>query len=1537
MIRNKKDAAVRMAAAFLLAASLALTGCGASGSPGGAAGEESTTAAGSSEESQPSRYSRALAMKNQTYEEGSEELKLTKEGKDLPAGEKDYTIMIYMVGSNLESQFGAASADLNEISNAGYDRDQVNVVVYTGGSQRWTSGIPSTCNNVLDMNRDQDQRIVAQTEASADMGVADTFSTFINFAADRYPAKHYALICWDHGGGPLWGYGSDELFNYDSLLLDEIKEGMEKTPFAKKKLDWVGFDACLMGSVESAALWENYAGYLVASEEIEAGDGWDYSFLKNVNGQASTEEIISSIVKTYGDYYEANKSQFSNPDATLSAMDLSATGDLIEGLDKLLKGVDGKISKGEYARISKCREKAKYFGLATVEGKGEGYDLIDLGSLCDELSDLFPEETGEVKEAIGKMVVSQTSNVEKTSGVSIYFPGNNIELYKEVGKGAFSTVAVSDTYKSFINNYAASWLDIKKVDWTLKKWKTSQDELTIKLSEEQADMISGAYYSILQQYGSGYLMTTVQVRVDPDEKGVVHVPADPQLFTIETDAGQGTSPWSIRQMQVDEKGADYKTLSCYLTPGQDFDDLDPYEDPFVDVNMRMDAADGHVDISSINLKEEGIGLGGKNGVDVSRYHSILNVSGSILTPTRSDDGHMMPFYEWKSGGFLYTSQPIDAHFRFITVPASSFRRKFSCQLLLQDVNGNVHGSDIVDLPEPEKTAQRTIDTAAGTMTFELQGKKARWIKYTGEDKELTVPGEVDGCPVTSVGTRVLYDEKEETTVKTITSLTLPDSLEEIQADAFAGIGELTSVKFGKNVKTIGFHAFSGCGLTKVTLPDSLKVLGRGAFSANPLTEVTIPAGVESVGAIPFGDCAGLKAIHVKGKNQAVTEKEGVLFSADGKTLIQYPNAKGKKYTVPDGTKTIGYGAFGHTGIEEITFANSLEKIDTCAFFNCGNIKNLVLPGHLKELGGKAFGEIVFAGEYDDRAYIEEIIIPASVENIGSRCFDALNVGAFRVEKGSKNYASAGGFLTNKKKETILQTPMGIKGTIKIPEGIIGMEDRLFQDYPSSSQFALPDSLSRIPENVFPYTLGEQKSDGSYEEIYKITIHCNEGSKAEKYAKKYEIPYDYEMDAGDEVSGSEKVKTDHGTLTFDLYKDHAALVNYKGTDETLTIPEKVKGKKVTILGDGENELQTDTGYESFEEGSGQANNICKLVLPKTLTRIRKNAFSYMSGLEEVRVQEGSREFSSKDGVLFNGDGTTLVYFPQGKINPYTGEDKSTDYQVPEGTKVIAAEAFAHTYDLTEVKLPDSLEAIEESAFNDCYSLISIHGGDQISSLGASAFYSCSSLKEVPVFNKLKEIPKEAFSGTALKEVVIGDQVTKIGENAFSGMDFLTHITMGKKVEIIGPYAFWYNYSSTDETRPPDVDDLELPASLKEIGRNSFSGLKISNFVVDKKNTSFSAKNGMLLSADGTILYCCAGNLKGTVEVPEGVKTIMGAAFNDTPDIKDIVIPDSVLNIEDGAFDYDYEGDKKGYGFTLHCSAGSDAAEFAKRNDIPWKEK
>ena len=141
--------------------------------------------------------------------------------------------MVYIIGSNLESQNGAASADIVEMVEAGVDTSKANVVLYTGGAASWATNISNSCNSVYELT-ESGFSLAAKTEGPVNMGEASTLGDFLNFAYENYPAKHYGLICWDHGAGPVIGYGMDELYAGDGLSLAETEEAMKLSPFDKR-------------------------------------------------------------------------------------------------------------------------------------------------------------------------------------------------------------------------------------------------------------------------------------------------------------------------------------------------------------------------------------------------------------------------------------------------------------------------------------------------------------------------------------------------------------------------------------------------------------------------------------------------------------------------------------------------------------------------------------------------------------------------------------------------------------------------------------------------------------------------------------------------------------------------------------------------------------------------------------------------------------------------------------------------------------------------------------------------------------------------------------------------------------------------------------------------------------------------------------------------------------------------------------------------------------------------------------------------------
>ncbi|MBQ7372773.1 MAG: hypothetical protein IJW67_13010, partial [Blautia sp.] len=206
---------------------------------------------------------------------------------------KDHTVMIYMIGSNLESRNGSGSKDILEMSTSGIDLSKSNVVICTGGSRRWALDISARQNSVLELTGDENYfQTVLESDENQNMGDGKTLTDFLDYAALTYPAEHYSLIFWDHGSGPVMGFGNDELYEYDSLRLPELKEGLENSIFGDIcHLDWIGFDACLMSGIEVAEILADYADYMVASQEVEPGSGWDYSFLEILNETSNPIQI----------------------------------------------------------------------------------------------------------------------------------------------------------------------------------------------------------------------------------------------------------------------------------------------------------------------------------------------------------------------------------------------------------------------------------------------------------------------------------------------------------------------------------------------------------------------------------------------------------------------------------------------------------------------------------------------------------------------------------------------------------------------------------------------------------------------------------------------------------------------------------------------------------------------------------------------------------------------------------------------------------------------------------------------------------------------------------------------------------------------------------------------------------------------------------------------------------------------------------------------------------------------------------------------
>ena len=1454
------------------------------------------------------------------------------------ADEKEYTVMVYIVGSNLESRNGAATNDLIEMTNAGLDHDRTNLVVYAGGSKRWVSNIPNTNNSVLDMRGDGFGKvafssagdgflITAQTQEAADMGSPATLSAFINYCTDNYPAKHYGLVLWDHGGGPLWGYGSDELFGNDSLILQELRSAMDQTifggttgqnpaPSSGKKLDWVGFDACLMGNIESANLWKNYADYMIGSEELEPGRGWDYSFLSILNRTSDAKEIVTGIVDAYGAYYEANRSKVFNPDVTLAAMDLSKTEKLVSSANSLFEAMREGIGNDRYAPINQARARSKAFGLSASPSKEGAYDLIDLRDFAQNVSALYPEQSSSVISALDEMIVRSASNVENTGGVSIYLPGDNAGLYDVAQELYTEESALSEAYRNYVDAYTTSWFSSANADWEFAPMQDEGDELTLQLTQEQAENMSEAFYTFLIRNDAGnYLKILCDVATEPDENNVLHVPKDQLLIYAVSDLSESPLPWGFRQIEGGGTGEHaYKTLNVVLTPGDEILGMEMRLQDSVAISLKVKDTEREVKDSAQETKDTAreteildiindsgsAWISGKGSIDISDYKSIIDISRFTFSPVRDENGIMLPYDQWQFIGVDWPTLPIDSTFRFEAKPASSFPNEFVCQVTVKDINGKTHASEIADVSyESADHEYGEMSTENGVLYFDVFDDYAEVADYTGTDEEIVVPEHFESVPVKRIGKGAFRQAGG------IRSVSLPETVEEIDDLAFAGNYDLEEINLPENLQRIGIDAFEETSLVKIQIPGGVKEIGRGAFRSTNLESVELPASLERIGDIPFGGCKELKEISVRGDGANYMTEDGVLYTADGKNLIQFPAGREGSYTVEPGTQVIQYGAFYQAKISEAVLPDSLEVIENAAFYNCSALIAPKLPDALTYIGDAAFGigraDYQLSKDDHPKETAENYRIGPNVRHIGRDAFKNSEIGSFEVDEKNESFASSGGFITNLAKDSIIVCPPMMKEYVVIPDGITELQSGLFTELDPDTEFNIPDSTYRFSRDVFPGESDVSAATGENEMTYSLMIHCSEGSAAQEYAEELGMRVDHNTDPDDQYFDVVTEDTESGSLTWRVYKSRAELwgiqtesgaelwgiqtesgaepwgIQTEEEDKVeLEIPSAFRDLPVTAIRDGGKEINKGIG-------------LSRLVIPETVKEIDARITAYHPNLSQIEVSPDNPEYTAVDNVLLTKDGTVLVWYPRGSLQ--------TQYTVPDEVEEIADGAFAYNDFIEEIRLSGSMRVVGKRAFKDCKKLKTV------------------------VFNRgLKEIRDEAFSGIELENVSLPPTLEWIGDTVFTLHGNFGELILPDKLRRMGRGAFSGGYADRFSQ-----EVIRIPAKLEEYDRSNLQNVIFKRFEVDPKNDSMDEIDGLLVSEDHKTLIGVPRGIEGELVIPEGILYV-DDYLSDCEGITDIYFPDSLL--------YIYAGILNLKGVRLHCHEGTEIQKHLAAQGIEW---
>lgn len=407
-------------------------------------------------------------------------------------GRDSATVMIYMCGTDLESSYSMATSDLQEIANSNIG-DNVNIIVYTGGCTAWKNSLMSNkTNQIYKIESGGKFRTLNGNAGNKPMVSSSTLSEFIRFCDEYYPADRNMLIFWDHGGGSLTGYGYDQRFKSSgSMTLDEIDKALSDGGVL---FDFIGFDACLMATVETAEVCSKYADYLVASEESEPGIGWYYTnwvtMLSN-NTSTPTLQLGKQIVD---DFVDVCAKKCAGQDTTLSLTDLAEFSNTVPKALNAWSDDTAEIIVSDYKTVSGARGGSKEFA---ADSK---IDQVDLAHVAFNLNNSSSKALADT--LLSAVKYNRTSSTVKNAyGLSIYFPYRSVSSVKNA-ISTYAEIGLDDNYSRCIQAYAKYALSGQSASYS-SGYSSALGSLLGSLSD-YSSYSSGSGSSYGSGYGSGY-------------------------------------------------------------------------------------------------------------------------------------------------------------------------------------------------------------------------------------------------------------------------------------------------------------------------------------------------------------------------------------------------------------------------------------------------------------------------------------------------------------------------------------------------------------------------------------------------------------------------------------------------------------------------------------------------------------------------------------------------------------------------------------------------------------------------------------------------------------------------------------------------------------------------------------------------------------------------------------------------------------------------------------------------------------------------
>ena len=685
--------------------------------------------------------------------------------------------------------------------------------------------------------------------------------------------------------------------------------------------------------------------------------------------------------------------------------------------------------------------------------------------------------------------------------------------------------------------------------------------------------------------------------------------------------------------------------------------------------------------------------------------------------------------------------------------------------------------------------------------------------------------------------------------KSITSISIPKSVTNIPQSAFDGCTGLTSVGNISFCTSIGNRAFYGCSnLTDVgELPSCASIGSYGFYGCSSLTSLTLSNNLTSIGENAFAGCSGLRSVTVCSDKLSLSNA--------------FPDSKSvEKLVYGEGcAKAVSTGL---TSVSEVSLPTSLQTIDASAFANFTNLETITIPKSVTSIGPSAFSGC---------SGLITLIIPKDVNNIGNKAFTGCS-SLRSVTICSDNLSLSGVFPDSKNVENLIyadgctkamSTGLTSVSEVSLPQTLQSIDAGAFMNFTNLETIFIPKSVTSIGENAFSNCSGLTSVH-----ISDLTAWCqisfSKSSSGNSYSNPACMAHHLFLN-GEEIKDLVIPSNVNSISNLAFWACHGLT--------SVTIPGNVKsiGQSAFASCQGLTSANIENGVTDIENwafynckalatvnigssvtniGDGAFNNCVSLnsvTIPRNVTKIGNKAFAGCSGLSSVTVCTDNLSLS---GVFPDSKNVEKLIYGEGC------------------TKAVSTGLTS----VSEVVLPKTLQTIDANTFYNFRNLKEITIPQSVASIGENAFYGCSNLASVKVLvtdysdfctNKIVSLIKSR----------IGKPVMLIDENGNEIKDF----RIPEGVTTVGEYAFC-NCSG--------LTSVLIPSSVTSISQQAFSGCNNVEKLIYGEGCTKAVSTGLTSVSE--------------VVLPKTLQTIDASAFYNFKNLKTITIPQSVTSIGQQAF-------------------------------------